>query len=338
MKVPVIAGERDAEIRDVPEPDPVGDWVKVRIDVAPMCTEYKSYLNGDERTDLGHEGAGEVVDVAQPCDVAVGDRVVVMPLYACGTCDHCRAGEYIHCEDVPEFEAVAGTPHGNATYGQYVLKPDWLCVPIPEGVSTEHASMACCGLGPTFGACERLGVDALDTLLISGGGPVGLGGVINGAHRGARVIVVEPEPYRADLARELGADAVVDPGDGEAAERLAALTDGEGVDKAIECTGVPAAQRFAVDAVKRRGAMAFVGEGDEFELHVSDDMLRKGLTLRGSWHYNRALASDLLSVIEANPDRIDALLTHEFPLSEIEDAFERQSERRTGKVLLRPWD
>ncbi|MFB6135361.1 MAG: zinc-binding dehydrogenase [Halobacteriaceae archaeon] len=330
-----VAGERTAEVVSVPEPEPVADWVEVRVEAAPMCTEYHAWEAGRDGL-MGHEAAGEVAEVAQPCDVAVGDRVVVMPQYPCGTCRLCRRGDYIHCEHGRDYEAFTGQAVGDETMAQYVLKPDWLLVPIPDGVSYAHAGMACCGLGPTYGACERMDVSGADTVLVSGAGPVGLGGVVNATHRGARVLVSEPDAFRADLARDLGADAVVDPREDGAAE-LEALTDGAGVDKAIECTGVPAAQRFALDALRRRGELTFVGEGGDLEVNVSDDLLRKGIDLHGQWHYNRGLAGEVMDVVEANGEKLDALITHEFPLEEVETAFELQSERRTGKVVLRPW-
>ena len=95
---------------------------------------------------------------------------------------------------------------------QYLLKQDWMLLPIPDDMSYEHAAMACCGLGPTFGAFQTMGVDRYDTVLITGLGPVGLGGVINAVYRGARVIGVDANRYRAKLALELGASAVIDTG------------------------------------------------------------------------------------------------------------------------------
>ena len=177
------------------------------------------------------------VAVSQPCPVAVGDRVVVMPLYSCGTCALCRAGDYIYCRNGIDPAAFTGSPEGAATMAQYVLKPSWLLPKIPEGISYEHASLACCGLGPTLGACERMGVSAFDTVLITGMGPVGLGGIINARYRGARVIAVESHPWRAERARLLGADAVVDPTRQDALREILDLTNGEGVDKAIDCSG-----------------------------------------------------------------------------------------------------
>jgi len=282
VKVAAILGERQGGLVDQPDPHAHADFVVVKIEVAPMCTEYKAFVAGLPSNRLGHEAAGEVVEVAQPGRVRVGDRVVVMPLSSCGACSLCGAGDTIHCQNLVDTLAVTGNAAGLATYAQLLVKQDGLLLPIPDDLSYEHASMACCGLGPTFGAMQRLEVDAFDTLLITGMGPVGLGGVLNGVFRGADVIAVESHPYRAELARKLGAALVVDPADPGALAQIRERTGGRGADKAIDCSGAPAAQRLLIDAVRRRGQVAFVGEAGELTLHVSQDMIRKGLTLHGS--------------------------------------------------------
>lgn len=335
MKTARVTGVREVEIVSVPEPDPLEDWVKVKIEAAPMCTEYKAWEAG-RSTLMGHEAAGKVVETANAENVAVGDRVVVMPQYPCGSCELCRNGDYIHCEHNHDYTSFTGQDSGQETMAQYMLKQAWMLVPIPDHLSYAHAAMACCGVGPTFGANERMNVGERDSVLISGGGPVGLGGVITTTHRGARVIVSEPTEYRADLARELGADVVVNPLETDESE-LASLTDGVGVDKAIECSGIPSAQEFAIRALTRRGEMTFVGEGGGFELQVSKHVLRKGISLHGQWHYNRELASRVMDTIDANQQKLNTFITHEFPLREIGDAFALQSEKRTGKVVLHPW-
>jgi len=101
------------------------------------------------------------------------------------------------------FEAFHASHDGSATMAQYLVKPDWLLIPIPDDVSYDHAGMACCGLGPTFGAFNSMKVDRFDTVLITGLGPVGLGGIVNARYRGARVIGVESNPWRAQRACEL---------------------------------------------------------------------------------------------------------------------------------------
>ena len=337
MKVAAMLGDGKAGLVEKPDPVPREDFVVVKVHTVPMCTEYKGFKAGHKGDHFGHEAAGEVVEIAQPGQVKVGDRVVVQPQYACGRCWLCWIGEHIHCQNGRDVRAITGSSTGTATYAQYLLKPDWLLSPIPDGVSYEHAGMACCGLGPTFGAMQQMDVNALDTVLITGLGPVGLGGVINATYRGARVIGVEGHPYRANLARELGAEVVLDPGDGHILDRILDLTDGIGVDKAIDCSGASQAHRLIVDAVRRKGQATFVGEGQEFPLAVSRDMIRKGLTLRGNWHYNLGDYPRLMKVIRESADKLNRFITHRFPMSQVQQAWELQITGECGKIVLDPW-
>jgi len=334
MLVAAITGKRQATFVEKPTPRATGDLVVVQIRATPMCTEYKAYADGRPTDALGHEAAGEVVEVAQPCRVKRGDRVVVMPQYACGRCALCLAGDYIHCEHGRNIPAEIGQPVGTATYAPYVIKPDWLLLPLPDDMSYLHGSMACCGLGATFGAMQALQVDAFDTVLLTGMGPVGLGGVINATARGARVIAVEGHPYRQRLARELGAEVVLDPADDAILPTIMGLTQGIGVDKAVECSGTAPAQRLLINAARRRGHVAFVGEAGALEIDVSRDMIRKGLTLRGSWHWNMADTPRILQVIRASGAKLDRFITHTLPLQRVGDAWDLQLTGACGKVVL----
>ena len=176
--------------------------------------------------------------------VAVGDRVVVMPQYPCGLCALCVSGDYIHCEHGYDFAQFTGSPAGSATMAQYLLKPSWLLPRIPDDVPYERASLACCALGPSFNAWQAMGVGADDTVLITGAGPVGLGAVVNARFRGARVLVVEAAPWRAERARQMGAAAVLDPRDhdlvgaGQGADGRRRRGRGPGH---VRCRGGPAA-------------------------------------------------------------------------------------------------
>jgi L-iditol 2-dehydrogenase len=184
---------------------------------------------------------------------------------------------------------------------------------------------------------QQMQVNALDTVLITGLGPVGLGGVINGSYRNARVIGVESHPYRANLAKELGAEVVLDPTDGDILKKIMDLTDGMGVDKAMDCSGASQAHRLMVDAARRKGQVTFIGEGGEFPLAASRDMIRKGLVLRGNWHYNLGDYPKLMKVIRESGDQLDKFITHRFPMSQVQKAWELQITGNCGKVILDPW-
>jgi threonine dehydrogenase-like Zn-dependent dehydrogenase len=338
MKKVIIRESRKAEVIEVPKPAPVADWALVKITVAPMCTEYKIFKAGGPAEFLGHEAVGEVVETAMPGRARVGERVIVMPQYPCGVCDLCCSGDYIYCENTFDFDSFTGGAEGKATYAQYLLKPSWLLWRIPNGISDECASLALCALGPSFGAFDRMRLSAFDRVLITGAGPVGLGAVVNAKFLQARVVVVESNPYRVEKAYALGADLVIDPADDEALARVRQWSGGEGVDACLDCSGVVPAQRFCIESVRRRGQVAIVGEcHDSLPIKASPDLLRKGLTILGSWHYNLSLTSRVLQVIAQSPS-VSELVSHVFPMSQIQRAFEVSASQQCAKILLKPWE
>jgi len=337
MKQVFISNKRKVSLKEVPTPRAIKDWVLVKILAAPMCTEYKQYSSGVVNHPLGHEAAGEVVEVDQPGNVSLGDRVVVMPQYPCGKCVLCISGEYIHCEQTYNFKEYSGFEYGNSTYAQYILKPSWLLAKIPDHIATDQAGMLCCGLGPTFGAMEKMNVKEFDTILITGLGPVGLGGVINAVNRNAKVIGVTNNEFRTNLALELGADKIINPDDPDSVKQIKDITGGKGIDASIDCAGDESSQLLCVNSSKRKGHVAFVGESARINLEVSDQLIRNGLTLHGVWHYNLNDIPKLFRVVGGSKKLIDKLITHYFSIEKIQEAFELQITRKCGKVILKPF-
>ena len=336
MKTVILKPGGSVELVEQEIPKACDDIVVVKVHTAPMCTEFYKYRDGVEDLCLGHEAAGEVVEVAQPGKVKPGDRVVVMPQYPCGKCSLCLNGDYIHCQDVMDPLKSCSCEGGVATYSQYVLKQDWLLIPIPDEMSYDHASMACCGLGASFGAIQAMDVGPFDTVLVTGLGPVGLGAVINCAIRGASVIGVARNEYRAGLALQLGADKVLDPEDPDCIKKIRDLTGGKGADKSVDCSGGEEYQKLCVRGTRRRGHVAFVGESGDLTLRVSDDLIRNGLTLHGAWHWNLQYTDLVMETIRRSAPLINKLVTHTFPLSRVEEAFKLQMTGKCGKVLLYP--
>ncbi len=217
------------------------------------------------------------------------------------------------------------------------MKPGWLLPRIPDDVSYERAALALCALGPSFGAFQSMALSAFDTVLIAGMGPVGLGGVANARFRNARVIAVESIPWRMERAAQLGAAAVLDPRDADILPKIRQLTDGKGVDCALDCSGTVQAQRLCIDAARRKGKVAFVGEcNDDLAIKISPDMIRKGLTLIGSWHYNLNDYPLIMQVIQQSP-LLDLLVSHIMPMNQVREAFEIQMTGQAAKILLLPW-
>ena len=338
MKTVVIRSKSRVEIIDEQKPKAKENFVVVKVHTTPMCTEFYHFRDGTEDFCVGHEAAGEVVEVARSNKVKVGDRVVVMPQYPCGNCELCKNGDYIHCENVLDPFKICSCTSGKATYSQYVIKQDWLLIPIPDAMSYDEASMACCGLGASFGAVDLLDIKTPDIVIITGLGPVGLGAIINCISTGARVIGVARNFYRSKLALELGAEVVLNPNDTDCIQQIKKLTGGLGADKAIECSGGELYQRLCINGTRRKGQIAFVAESKSLTVNLSDDLLRKGLTIYGSWHWNLKDTKKIMHNIVNNNTLISKLITHKFSLSEAENAFKLQISGRCGKVLLHPWE
>ena len=112
MQVAAMFGEGKGGVVDKPDPQAAGDVVVVKIHAVPMCTEYKGFISGGTGEHFGHEAAGEVVEVAQPGRVKVGDRVVVQPQNSCGKCQMCAIGEHIHCTSGRNIREILGTDPG----------------------------------------------------------------------------------------------------------------------------------------------------------------------------------------------------------------------------------
>lgn len=334
MKAAEITGPGRIEVREQPNPKAHEDLVVVQVLVAPLCTEFKGRQAGTVTDRVGHEAAGVVVDAGRSRRVVAGDRVVVMPQNACGVCWLCERGDHIHCPNQRDVLAESGSSHGLGTLAEYLVKPDWLLVTVPDDVSLEHAAMACCGFGPTFTAHQRLGTGALDTVVVSGSGPVGLGGGSQALVRGAQVIVVETHPYRIELARKLGATSVVDPRSADALEQVRDLTAGRGAHGGIETSGAAGAARTLAGMIRVRGGLAVVAWTPEVVLPA---LVPAGLDVYGCWHWNhQRYADDMWATIRRANHLIDTMVTHRFRLDEVSQAMDVQSTGECGKVLIFP--
>lgn len=338
MKIAIIKAPTKSEIIEVPAPKAKNEYVVVKIHTAPMCTEYKAYRNGTPLDCLGHEAAGEVVEVDQSDLVKIGDRVVVMPQYPCGNCFLCKRGDYIHCEHNVNALGICDCEYGTATFAQFIIKSDKLLIPIPDDLTYDEASMACCGLGSTFGAVQNMQINSSDTVLITGLGPVGLGAIINCLARGAKVIAIARNKYRKKLAMDLGAQIILDPYDPLLYQKIKKATESRGADKAIECSGASLYQKICIIGVRRKGTVSFVGESGDLPIAISDQLIRKGLTLIGSWHWNINLTSEILDIIRRSKPSIKKLVTHIFPMEQLDTAFKLQVNGECGKILLKPWN
>src|SRR5438477_280743 len=170
--------------------------------------------------------------------------------------------------------------------------------------------------------------------VITGLGPMGASGIMAAKARGARAIGVDPLASRRDFARSVGADLVLGEDAAAVVPALLRATGGEGVDAAVDCSGNNAAQNAALDATRRLGRVAFIGEAREATIRPSEQLIRKQLTLMGSWYFNIAEYPEIARVIVEAEVPLDRLVTHKFSLDQAEEAFRRFDARETEKAVF----
>jgi len=345
MKAVVFHGDRKLEIMDFPDPTPGPGEVVLEIKASGMCgSDLKYYRAVGGAAAMGFGGpAGPIIAGHEPCGVvaavgagvdpalaAVGDRVMDHHYEGCGVCKHCREGWTQMCLDGTIVYGATG--HG--AHAKYMRVPAHTLVKLPDELSFKTGAAISCGTGTAYGALKRLDLAGDETIAIFGQGPVGLSATQLAKEMGARVIALDISPERRQLAVDFGADEVVDPLSNDVVEAIRDLTGGEGSHKSLDCSSNAEARAQAVRCVRTWGTACFVGEGGEVTLDVSPDLLRRQVTLVGSWTFSKNGLADCAAFIAERKIDVDALFTHEFKLDDADAAYKLFDQQNMGKGVF----
>jgi threonine dehydrogenase-like Zn-dependent dehydrogenase len=347
MRGAVFLGDRKVELRSFPDPTPGPGEVVIEMKASGMCgSDLKFYRSppGAAQAALGLGGNAEpFIAGHEPCGVVVargpgvsereaptGQRVMDHHYAGCGVCPHCRVGWSQLCRAGITVYGV--TAHGG--HAEYLKVPVRTIVELPEELSFAEGAAVACGTGTAFGALRRMHLAGGDTLAVFGQGPVGLSATLLGRAMGARVIAVETGAERLKLAQEFGADAAIDSSKEDPVQALKDLTHGAGVDLAIDCTGAAMARRAAVRCVKTWGTACYVGEGGDVTLDVSPDLLRRQVTLIGSWTFSAMGMLECARFIAANKIELEKIFSHRWKLEQAAEAYRSFDSQTTGKGVF----
>jgi len=212
--------------------------------------------------------------------------------------------------------------------------PAFTLVPMPDSISFEEGAAVSCGTGTAYGALKRLDVSGRDTLAVFGQGPVGLSATMLGRAMGARVIAVDVSPERLALARDFGAEHVIDPRQTDPVRAIHDLTGGEGAETTMDCSGNPEARAQAVRSAGTWGRVAFVGEGNNVTLDVSRDMLRRQLTVHASWTFSNTGQEECARFVADRKVPLGRIFTHRWRLDQAEEAYQLFDRQTTGKGVF----
>jgi (R,R)-butanediol dehydrogenase / meso-butanediol dehydrogenase / diacetyl reductase len=323
-------GQHDIRVEQVPEPqirEP--DDVLVEVAYCGICgTDLHEYSVGPIVTPatphpltgvtlpqiLGHEFSARVAAVgAGVRDVAVGDRVSIMPAIVCGRCRYCRRGQGHLCVRF----ACTGLSAETGGLAEYALVKEYQVAKLPdevsdiEGAVIEPAAVAAYGV-------ERAGVTGGDVVLVTGAGPIGVLSAMYASAVGASTVIIsEPNKNRSALAASLDIGPVVDPTTGELDELVAQLTGGDGVDLAVECSGSTPGLASCVRQTRKRASIVQTGLHTRPATLDAMALSEKDLTLYGSWCWRMTDWPRIIRMVASGDYPVGKAVTAQIPLDDV---------------------
>lgn len=287
----------------------------------------------------GHEFFGEIVELGDGAEahfnLALGDRAIAEQIVPCNKCRYCTSGQYWMCEvhNIHGFQRIVAEG-GMAEYLR--VGPTGRVHRIPDTVSDDDAAfiepMAC-----AIHAVNRAGIQLDDVVVIAGAGAIGLGMVqIANLKTPRKLIAIDMVDARLELARQFGADVVLNPAHDNIEAEIQALTDGYGCDVYIEATGVPIGVNQGLSLIRKLGRFVeFSVFGEEASVDWSIIGDRKELDVRGAHlaPYTFPIAIDLFARKQITSQGI---VTHRLPLADHERGFTLANSTDSIKVLLKP--
>ncbi|WP_068421768.1 NAD(P)-dependent alcohol dehydrogenase [Planctomyces sp. SH-PL62] len=343
MKCFVMKGLGEVGFMDKPVPTPGPNDAVVKTTRALVCTSDVHTLRGGvgERRDLtlGHEAVGVVAELGgEVKGFRVGDRVLVGAITPDFSCENCQRGYTSQCRGLLGGWRYANDKDGVFAEFFHVNDARANLTPIPDAIPDEAAVYCADMMSTGLMGAEHAAIPPGGVVAVFAQGPVGLMATACARLLGAGlVIAVEGVPKRRELARHFGADVVVDPSRGDAVEEILRLTDGVGVDSAIECLGAQATFEACVEATRPGGTISvagYFGHGDSVAIPrlawgvgMGDKTIRTGLCPGGSLRMRR-----LLRLLETG--RIDPtpLTTHRFRFEEVGEALRLMETKADGVV------
>jgi threonine dehydrogenase-like Zn-dependent dehydrogenase len=343
MKAFVMKRVGEVGIVEKPIPEPGPNDALVKTTAALICTSDTHTVAGaiGERKDLtlGHEAVGVVAKLgSEVTGFREGDRVAVNAITPCYQCENCLRGYTSQCTQMLGGWKFANTKDGNLAEYFLINNAAANLAPIPDRLTDEQACYSTDMMSTGFMAAEHANIPIGGTVAIFAQGPVGLMATVGARLLGAGLIIaVEAVPRRKELARRFGADAVIDFKEQDPVKGILDLTDGDGVDSAIEALGAQETFEACIRATRPGGTISNVGyhgHGDylqiprlEWGVGMGDKTIRTGLCPGGAERMKR-----LMRLIETGRVDPTPLTTHRFKFADIEKAF-RMMQTKEDNIL-----
>jgi threonine dehydrogenase-like Zn-dependent dehydrogenase len=342
-KAAVFVGpQKPFEVQEFPIPEVGPGAVLVKMQMAAVCGSDVHKWH-DPRSKgpiiMGHENIGLISQIGrgiatdaigQP--LKEGDRIVFRAA-PCGRCYDCTVG--LSCHVTPHYGMLPAdqAPYLTGGFSEYLyLEPHPWVLKIPDELSTERALMAVIGNHTVLLGIEKIdGIQLSDTVVVQGAGPIGMGALVQTKVMGAKkVIVIGGPSNRLELAKEVGADEVVDiakyPTPEARVERVKELTRGLGPDVVVECSGANTAVQEGLEMVRKGGKYLVIGQATDYgQQPINPSLITlKAVRMEGAMASTAPFGYIVRSVEAMNsviPFPVEKLITHKYPLAGINEAI-----------------
>lgn len=344
MKSAFLIGPQTFEVKDVPDPVCPEDGIVLDVVACGICgSDIRRWKEGPpagaDRVTPGHEAAGVVVEVGATCQrFAVGDHVAIAPDIHCGTCWFCKREKYNLCDELKFVGITPGFPGGFAEklpLTGHILS-NGIVNKMPQGLSFKHAAISepSCSVLASH-KMAKTGED--DVVVILGAGPIGCLHIAMAKERGAKAVVSEPSDVRRNLATRFEPDLLINPAQEDVVQKVRDFSQGLGADIVICANPVAATQTQGVEMVRKAGKVILFGglpKANPMTTLDSNKIHYGEIEVIGSFSYHPKTHLETLDLLSKGKLPADTLITAEYPLDQIAQAYESAAAGNALKVLI----
>jgi len=343
MRIAELFERRKFRIVSGSNEDPGPGEVQVRVEAVGICgSDLHEFSEGgiggrpcSYPLVMGHEPTGVVVKTGPAvAGCFPGERAAIEPAVYCYRCEFCLAGYHNLCANMRFYSS----PDEPGFFREFVNVPVESILPLPDGVGFVEGTLFE-PLAVVLESMKLASLNPLETAVVFGAGPIGLMTILMLKMRGAgRIWAVEPLPHRREMARAVGADAVLDPHEADPARQILSDTDGRGVDVAMDCAARENSLNLSMRALRKGGRLVVTGIPSDIEVPLEmHTARRKGLAIYNTRRSNHT-SKPALELLARHPAWFQPILTHTFPLDRIQYAFQMLEDYSdgAGKAVIRP--
>lgn len=339
----ILPGDSSTMLKTFEVPTPGHGQVLLKMKASTICGSdirciYHEHLGkgpeGYQGFIAGHEPCGQIVATGPGCRrFGDGDRVIVYHISGCGVCNDCRRGYMISCTSEQYRKAYGWQRDGGMA--EYLLADEKDLVALPDQLSYVDGAQVACGFGTVYEGLEKVGISGNDAVLITGLGPVGLATAMLCKAMGAQLVIgIDVIDERLKIAADLQLCDHVLKADPENVQQVRDLTEGHGVERAIDCSAHHDARATAIRATRKWGSIVMIGEGGTVAFDPSPDIIHDQKTIHGSWVTSIWKMEELVERIVRWNIRPEILVTHRFALQDVDEAYRLMATGKCGKVAV----